>query len=195
MENYKITKLSDLDKTYIDKTVKLFVDGFHNVITISEDKEILRQLFRSAIIPHMFYVCLHDEEVIGLLGYGNNEKRAVYFNKEICKKIFGEFKGSVICWQMNMIMGRPVVKGDTEGYIDFLTTHVNYRGKGIATQLIAYICKDMNYESYSLEVLSTNVNAKRLYENLGFETEKINKNIFVRLGGLGSLIEMKKIYK
>ncbi|KNF08330.1 hypothetical protein CLPU_8c00950 [Gottschalkia purinilytica] len=98
MESYKIMKLRDLDETYIYKTVKLFVDGFHNVITVSKDKEILRQLFYSTIIPDMFYVCLDGEEVIGLLGYGNKQKRAVYFNKEICKKLFGKLKGSLVCW-------------------------------------------------------------------------------------------------
>lgn len=91
-----------------------------------------------------------------------------------------------------MIMGKPVVKEDTECSIDFLTTDVNYRRKGIATQLIGYIYKDMNYESYLLEVFSTNTNAKRLYEKLGFETQEIQKNIFIRLRGLGSIIKMKK---
>lgn len=50
--------------------------------------------------------------------------------------------------------------------------HVDYRGKGLAYEsylkFIPFIRKEVNVSTINLEVLSTNIRAKKLYEKLGF---------------------------
>ena len=93
--------------------------------------------------------------------------------------------------QMGGMLHEITVHGINEGYIDYITTDDNYRGKGIATRLIKYASDKLSYESLSLDVLSKNTTAKRLYEHLGFVQTHIKRNPLVILGGFGSQIVMK----
>ena len=85
----------------------------------------------------------------------------------------GKFKGAMIYMQMGGMLHEITVHGINEGY--YITTDDNYRGKGIATRLIQYACDTFPYASYTLDVLSKNTTAKRLYEHLEFVQTNIKK--------------------
>lgn len=196
MENkteYKIKKLSELNPSQVEQAVAIFIDGFYYIYAkaVSKDKTLLKELFIDAFDYDMVFVCLYEERVVGFLGLGNSQKRCLALSKETCKRLFGNFKGAIIYMQMGGMLHEITVHGINEGYIDYITTDDNYRGKGIATRLIKYASDKLYYESLSLDVLSKNTTAKRLYEHLGFVQTHIKRNPLVILGGFGSQIVMK----
>ena len=196
MENkteYKIKKLSELNPSQVEQAVAIFIDGFYYIYAkaVSKDKTLLKELFIDAFDYDMVFVCLYEERVVGFLGLGNSHKRCLALSKETCKRLFGNFKGAIIYMQMGGMLHEITVHGINEGYIDYITTDDNYRGKGIATRLIKYASDKLPYESLSLDVLSKNTTAKRLYEHLGFVQTHIKRNPLVILGGFGSQIVMK----
>lgn len=113
-----------------------------------------------------------ENKVLGFVGIATNKIRPIKLKQEVCINLFGKMQGSIICKQMNGIFQSKVVKEDTDLYIDSLATSKEARGKGIATKLLTY-CFDLpEYENYYIEVLSKNINAKSLYEKLGFRIVK-----------------------
>lgn len=190
---YKIKKLSELSCSQTEHAVALFVDGFYYIFkkAVSKDKALLQQLFIDAFDCDMVFVCLHEERIVGFLGLGNSKKRCVTLSKVTCKHLLGKMKGSLIYLQMGGMLHEITVHEMNEGYIDYLTTDSDYRGKGIATMLIKYVCDTLPYTSYSLDVLSKNDTAKRLYEHLGFIQTKTKKSPLVMLSGMGYPIVMK----
>lgn len=190
---YEIMKLSELNPSQVEQAVAIFIDGFYYIYAkaVSKDKTLLKELFIDAFDYDMVFVCLYEKRVVGFLGLGNSYKRCIAFSKETCKRLFGSFKGAMIYMQMGGMLHELTVHGINEGYIDYITTDDSYRGKGIATRLIKYACDTLSYESYTLDVLSKNKTAKRLYEHLGFVQTNIKKNPLVMLGGFGNQIVMK----
>ncbi|MDO4275666.1 MAG: GNAT family N-acetyltransferase [Eubacteriales bacterium] len=190
---YEIKKLSELNRLQVEQAVAIFIDGFYYIYekAVSKDKTLLKKLFIDAFDHDMVFVCLHEGRVVGFLGLGNSHKRCVALSKETCKRLFGKFKGAVLYMQIGGMLHEITVHEKNEGYIDYITTDDNYRGKGIATRLIKYACDTLSYESYTLDVLSKNTTAKRLYEHLGFVQTNIKKNPLIMLGGFGNQIVMK----
>lgn len=190
---YEIKKLSELNSSQVEQAIALFVDGFYYIYkkAISKDKALLQQLFIDAFDCDMVFVCLHEKRIVGFLGLGNRIKRCVALNKETFKRLLGKFRGTMIYLQMGGMLHEITVHGTDEGYIDYITTDSDYRGKGIATKLIKYVCDTLPYKSYTLDVLSKNNAAKRLYEHLGFDQIQIKKNPLVMLSGFGYQIVMK----
>ena len=94
------------------------------------------QLFEPALRNDMAYVCLDGEKVVGLLAYSDNKRRAFDIERSGVSRGFGPVKSRVIKTQLMFIIGKPAVKRDDEGYIDFLTTDPACRGQGIATKMI-----------------------------------------------------------
>lgn len=190
---YEIKKLSELNHAQVEQAVAVFIDGFYSIYAkaVSKDKTLLKELFIDAFDCDMVYVCLYEGRVVGFLGLGNSHKRCVALSKETCKHLLGNFKGAMIYMQMSGMLHEITVHGINEGYIDYIATDDNYRRKGIATRLIKYACDTLPYESYTLDVLSKNTTAKRLYEHLGFVQIKIKKNPLVILSGMGYQIVMK----
>jgi ribosomal protein S18 acetylase RimI-like enzyme len=89
------------------------------------------------------------------------------------------------------LLEKPNVKNDTDICIDYIATDESYRGKGIATKLIEYVCNGLGYKECYLEVLSRNVTAKRLYEHTGFvEYKRVHNPVSLMHGDC--IIEMKK---
>lgn len=190
---YEIKKLSELNHSQVEQAVAIFINGFYYIYAkaVSKDKTLLKELFIDALDYDMVFVCLYEDLVVGFLGLGNSHKRCVTLSKETCKRLFGNFKGAMIYMQMGGILHEISVHEINEGYIDYITTDDNHRGKGIATRLIKYACDTLSYESYTLDVLSKNTTAKRLYEYLGFIQTHIKKNPLIMLAGFGNQIVMR----
>ncbi|MBS5823545.1 MAG: GNAT family N-acetyltransferase [Clostridium argentinense] len=195
MFDLQVYCLSDLHETKKRETVELFVDGFRNIFLFTENKFELIELFLPSLDTSMIYVCCYKEKVVGVLGIGTNKKRVFCFDIKVCQKIFGKIKGMMIYKQLKLIAESPAVKKDSDLYIDYLTTDVSMRGKGIAIKLLDFACQLPEYNECYLEVLSKNTNAKGLYEKLGFKVYKKSFNFFTIIQGFGYPIKMKKRIK
>lgn len=96
MKNFSIVKLSELDEEYKREATGLFVEGFHKMFSFTKDREVLNELFFYSLDFFMIYITLEKEKVVGLLGIGTNEKRAVSLKKEVFKRLLGNGKGTIV---------------------------------------------------------------------------------------------------
>ena len=187
-----IVLLSELDERYADQAMDVFVDSFYGMFSkmIDKDKTVLHELFLHSFDRSMVYVCLKEDRVVGFLALGNAQRRPLHAPLQLCRKLFGRLKGSGMHWGLGTLR-KPVVKGAHEGHIDHLATAADCRGQGIASSLIGHLCASLPYRSYTLEVLSKNTNARRLYERLGFRQIAAHFNPATSVYGFGRPLVMK----
>lgn len=191
---YEIKRLCELDEGQVHQAITIFVDGFYNIfsLAVTKDKEILHALFLASFNRDMVYVLLDGGEVLGFMGLGNSERRAVRLDRDACIQLFGKWQGKMLYKQMGGMLEKINVQHGQEVYIDYVTTSQTYRGKGIASHLFKYVFETLPYTTYTLDVMSKNVNALRLYESLGFRKVKYMFNPITLICGLGRPILMRK---
>ena len=95
MDN-KIIEFGELNSSQKGQAVELFLEGFGDFMTFSKDEEKKKKLFLEIFSPDLFVCYLENDNVLGLMGLGNNKTRPIDFKKEICQKYFGKFKGFII---------------------------------------------------------------------------------------------------
>lgn len=188
---YEIKRMTEINDKQFEEAIYVFVDSFQHLFTFAKNSEDLIVLFRESFVKEMIYVYIEDEKVLGFLGIATNKQRPLLFSTDVCKQLFGNIKGGIIYKQLNAMLTKPVVNKDDELYIDHLATSQKARGKGIGTTLLKYAFAMPGYTTWYLEVLSKNLNAKRLYESLGFVAYKKQYSLLA-LQGVGNPIKMKK---
>ncbi len=192
MDEFIYERLDNLDESYKQQAVRLFIDGFRHVFSFAKDDSELEALFCESFDYSMIYVCLYHDKVVGVLALGTNKKRVFRFNLDKCRQIFGRRKGGMLYRMLRSMGETPAVKNDNELYIDYLTTDKTLRRKGIASSLLDFACRLPDYDECFLEVLSNNKTARFLYEKVGFTVCKKGFNFFTAIQGLGYPIIMKK---
>lgn len=192
--NYRIKSLSELGKEYNEEVASLYVEAFNNKMKImSNDKEKLKRIFKDSFNDDMYYIALDGDEVIGIAACSNNKKRANKFNISILKKEFGVVKAVFYFGLLKAILEVPTARNEKEGYIESVATVYNYRGKGVATSLFNHIHKTCKYEKYILDVIHGNDNAKHLYENLGYNTYKVDKGLLLKIMNVEAMYLMEYV--
>ncbi len=193
MNRYEIKVYNQLNSIQKEETIDVFLEGFGHMMKFSKDNNELKSLFATAFHPSYIYACLENDKVLGILGIALNNIRPIKLDYGKCVSIYGKLKGSIICKQMNSIFQSQVVKKETDIYIDVLATTKKARGRGVATRLLEYAFFSLpNYKECYIEVLSKNMNAKRLYEKSGFIECKNMPFSFTTLMGLGYPIKLKR---
>lgn len=192
MNQYEIIEYGQLSNRQKDEAIEIFIEGFGHMMTFSKDKEELKNLFSNAFHPSFVSACVEKDTVLGIMGIATNNLRPIQLKLDQCIRIYGKFKGKLIYKQMNRIFQSQVVKRSTDLYIDVLATTMNARGKGVATKLLEYAFSLPQYEECYIEVLSRNLNAKRLYEKCGFIEYKKKYFSFARIMGQGYPIKLRR---
>jgi ribosomal protein S18 acetylase RimI-like enzyme len=106
------------------------------------------------------------------------------------QKAFGLIQGGLIYLMMHQ---QPIPIETHQAYIEDIVTAGDARGKGVATKLITHLMNSLPYDEYTLEVVDTNVNAKKLSEKLGFVVfEKKEQRLFKKQAGFNERIYMQK---
>jgi ribosomal protein S18 acetylase RimI-like enzyme len=189
---YGILKLSEVDGDAVDQATAIFVDGLYNVLSaLSKDKEVLKELFKESFQYDLVYACLHNGEAVGFVGIGNSSKRPASNMKiETFERLLGK-NARMIYKFAAPPFSKPRMDNENTVEIEFLATARHFRGKGVATQLIKYVCDNLDYEHCVLDVYSKNPTAIRLYEHLGFRQVGIKSEWMLRLRGIGKTITMK----
>lgn len=189
---YRITTLSRLNGEQVLAAIRIFIDGFYNIFSISvtRDRDILCHLFEDSFVRDKIFICLDGDTPVGFLGLADCSGRVVKLHLDTCIRLFGKRKGKMLYRQMGKMLEKINVKTDREAYIDFVATDDKYRGKGVATRLFRYIFRELPYRSYTLDVLSKNIPARHLYETLGFQKVKTLFSPLTVLFGFGSTILM-----
>lgn len=190
-----IVPAESLNEVQKVELVNIFVDSFAYMFAFTNKREDLVDLFSVSLDYSMMYACLADDKVLGLLGLGTNKKRTVVVDVTTYRSIFGDKSGKMIARIMKMMCGKPVVKLDTDLYIDFLAVGKNLRGQGIGTLLLDFTFAMPEYKDSYLDVLSKNTEAKKLYERLGYHVHKKNYLTVFFLGDGSYLIKMKRPFQ
>ena len=136
-------------------------------------------------------MALDNGEVIACFGLSKGGSRLYKKDGYSYTKEFGAIKGFVIGQTIYQILGKPHNITADYGYIEFVTTLAEYRGKGIMKELLKHVIEKGEYRKYMLDVASNNENAIKLYESLGFtETHRV-KEKFAKQAGFEYKIFMK----
>ncbi len=172
--------------------VEVFIDGFGHLFNFNKDKDKYIKLLCVSFHPQNSYCYIIDEKVVGVMMLATNRLRPLKFNEEEAIKLFGKFRGTMMCRQINSFFQSKVVENNSDLYIDEIAVSNTARGQGIGTKLLQHAFSMKGFNAYYLEVLSKNTNAKRLYERLGFKVYKKDYFSPVRLLGYGYSIKMRK---
>jgi ribosomal protein S18 acetylase RimI-like enzyme len=178
----EIKSAKDVNGNIQEKISKLYVEAFgEDWDAISKSPEKLVKVFTHMFVVDDFYVCIIDNEVVGMAACANKEAYSIKHDKKVLIKELGLIKGLATNMFLNKIFTKPPkypMEIDSKtGSIENVVTNSNYRKKGIATSLMEYIFALNMYEKYILEVVDTNENAIKLYKKLGFKevcTQKIH---------------------
>ncbi|MDR1629407.1 MAG: GNAT family N-acetyltransferase [Oscillospiraceae bacterium] len=176
---------------------KIFVDGFyHWLYYFSKDKKKLADAFSHMFNLDIFYVALSDSQICGMAACSDGKMKSVHLEKKRLKKYLGFVKGTIAYTVLKQEFEEKqypfLIEQDT-GCIEFVATSSEYRGKGVATEIITNIFRDTPYTNYVLEVADTNQNAVNLYKKLGFKEFKRVEEKHSKRSGINYLVYMRYI--
>lgn len=173
-----IQRLAELDDRYLKQAANVYVDGFYKELSyLSEDRAKLARAFMSSFVKEQFFVALYNDRVVGIAAYSTEWQDAQKLDKRVMRREFGMVRGWLVATALND-MSVKIAK--RQCLIENVTTDKEFRGRGIANQLLTYIISLQEYEEYTLEVADTNTRAVKLYEKLGFKVIKKAKQRFFR---------------
>ncbi|MGN7942326.1 GNAT family N-acetyltransferase [Virgibacillus sp. 6R] len=176
-DKVKIIKADRIDKD-IDvrnQMAEIFAEGFAQwLVYFSKDKNILAKAFAHMFVLDQFYVAMVDNKVAGMTACTDGNTLSVRLNKNELRKYLGFIKGSMAGIFLKKEFEAPYKDFPTKtGSIEFVGTASEFRGKGVASQMIQHIIQNTPYHHYLIEeVADTNIPAMRLYEKLGFKEYK-----------------------
>ncbi|WP_431308920.1 GNAT family N-acetyltransferase [Halalkalibacter flavus] len=179
---------------------EIFTEGFSQWLGyFSKDKNKIAKAFAHMFVLNQFYVAITNDKVAGMTACTDGKTLSVRLNKKELRKHLGFFKGS---------MAGIFLKKEFEalfenfppntGSIEFVGTASEFRGQGVASQIIQHIFENTPYKEYVIEeVADTNTPAMRLYKKLGFEEYKrkpLPKKI-AKKNGINNLLSLKYMKK
>ncbi|AWP27429.1 N-acetyltransferase [Paenibacillus sp. Cedars] len=172
-----------------------FAEGFTQWLGFfSKDPKKIAASFAHMFILDQFYVAVSNGQVIGMAACTDGASFSVQLDKKELRKHLGFFKGSMAAIflkkEFETTPGHP---SPCAGSIEFVGTAAEFRGQGVASQLICHILEHTPYQVYLIDgVADTNIPAMKLYHKLGFDeykrkpipvkqAKKIGINYFVSL--------------
>ncbi|MCB5238677.1 N-acetyltransferase [Niallia alba] len=179
---------------------QIFAEGFAQWLGyFSKDKNIIAKAFSHMFILDQFYVAIENNKVAGMTACTDGKALSVQLNKKELRRHLGFFKGSIAGIVLKKEFEAPYENFPVNtGSIEFVGTASEFRGQGIATQIIKDIMENTPYSEFLIEeVADTNIPAMRLYEKLGFEEYK-RKPIpekMAKRNGINNLLSLKYVKK
>lgn len=176
---------------------KIFAEGFTQwLVFFSKDPNRIAAAFAHMFVLNQFYVALYEEQVAGMAACTDGASTSVKLDKKELRKHLGFIKGTLAGIFLKKEFERIVVHplSGTAGSIEFVGTAAEFRGQGIASQLIRHILEHTPYETYLIEeVADTNTPAMKLYSKLGFKEYK-RKQIPIKVArkiGVNYIVSLK----
>lgn len=201
-EDYKFI-IVKADKTDLDvrkQMCEIFAEGFTQWLGFfSKDKKIIAKAFAHMFVLNQFYVAIANDKVAGMAACTDGKTLSVRLNKKELRKYLGLFKGSMAGIFLKKEFEAPYESfPPNTGSIEFVGTATDFRGRGVASQIIHYVFENTPYNDYVIdEVADTNIPAMKLYTKLGFEEYK-RKPIpekMAKKNGINNLLSLKYVKK
>lgn len=170
-EGYKFTVIR-ADKTGLDvrnQMSRIFADGFTQWLGyFSKDTNVISKAFAHMFVLDQFYIAIADNKIAGMVACTDCNTLSVRLNKKELRKYLGFVKGSIAGIILKKEFEAPFKNPPADtGSIEYVGTAFEFRGKGVATQIIQYIFDNTPYTEYIIEeVADTNIPAMNLYKKI-----------------------------
>nr|WP_174616343.1 N-acetyltransferase [Virgibacillus ihumii] len=154
---------------------KIFAEGFSEWLDyFSKDKSKIANAFAHMFVLDQFYVAIANNKVAGMAACTDGKTLSIRLNKKELRKHLGFLKGSIAGIVLKKEWEAPFENfPPNSGSIEFVGTAIEFRGNGVASQIIRHILENDQYNDYVIEeVADTNIPAVELYIKLGFEEYK-----------------------
>lgn len=154
---------------------EIFAEGFTQWLGLfSKDPKKIGASFAHMFILDQFYVAVSKGQVIGMAACTDGASFSVKLDNKELRQHLGFFKGSMAAiFLKKEFETRPEYPSPGTGSIEFVGTAAEFKGQGVASQLIRHILKHTPYQAYVIDgVADTNMPAMNLYHKLGFEEYK-----------------------
>lgn len=197
---FLIVKADQTDLDARTQMSEIFAEGFTQWLGFfSKDKKVIAKAFAHMFILDQFFVAIANGKIAGVTACTDGTKKSVSLNDKELRKHLGFFKGSMAAIFLKKEFEAPYENfPPNTGSIEFVGTAPQFRGQGVASQIIKYIIENTSYNDYVIdEVADTNIPAMRLYEKLGFE-EYRRKSIpekMAKKNGINNLLSLKYVKK
>jgi len=172
IECYEVREeISEIINFVKSKDTKLTAYMDSKVFYISlQDIFYIDTVDNKVFVLDQYYVAVADNKIAGMVACTDCRTLSVRLNKNELRKYLGFFKGSIAAIVLKKEFESPYENPAPEtGSIEFVGTASEFRGKGVASQIINHIIKNTAYREYLIkEVADTNTPAMNLYKKLGF---------------------------
>lgn len=151
---------------------EVFAEGFSQWLTyFSNDKTKIAEAFAPTFQLDTFYIAVSGKKTAGIVACTNTKDLALNLDNAEFRKQFGFIKGTIANIVLKKEFGQAFgIRLKDTGSIEFVGTHPDFRGQGVATQLLHFIMENTPYTTFLIEeVADTNVPAMNLYTKLGFK--------------------------
>lgn len=157
-----IRKAEDND---LEAVAKLLVKSFsHSLSFLGANAEVI---VSKSIRAKGFYVA-EQGRIIGVVALSDCNSSAIQLDKRAMKSCLGALKGTILSIFAAREIKPKVILADSEAFIDAVAIDEEFRGNGIAKQMIEHILTQNKYDAVFLEVLDANAAAISSYRKCGF---------------------------
>ncbi|MEX3715852.1 GNAT family N-acetyltransferase [Cytobacillus horneckiae] len=170
-----IVKADKIDLDVRLQISEIFAEGFTQWLGyFSKDKSTIAKAFAHMFVLNQFYVAIANDKVAGMTACTDGKTFSIKLNKKELRKHLGFLKGSIAGIFLKKEFEAPYEKfPPNTGSIEFVGTAHEFKGQGVASQIIQYIFENTPYKNYVIEeVADTNIPAMNLYKKLGFKEYK-----------------------
>lgn len=174
-DKFIVAKADGMEFDVRKQISEIFAEGFTQWLGyFSKDKNIIAKAFSHMFVLNQFYVAIANDKVAGMAACTDGKTLSVRLNKKELRKHLGFFKGSMAGIVLKKEFEAPYENFPLNtGSIEFVGTAPEFRGQGVASQIIRHIIENTPYNNYVIEeVADTNTPAIKLYKKLGFEEYK-----------------------
>jgi ribosomal protein S18 acetylase RimI-like enzyme len=174
-DKFTIVKANKIDIDVRRQMAEIFAEGFTQwLVFFSKDKNIIARAFAHMFVLDQFYVAIADGEIAGVTACTDGKTLSVRLNKKELRRHLGFFKGSMAGIFLKKEFEAPYENfPPNTGSVEFVGTAHEFRGQGVASQIIRHIFENTTYNNYVIEeVADTNTPAMNLYKKMGFEEYK-----------------------
>lgn len=191
----EIIKISTAQRDLRPDISVIFVDGFYEWLKFfSKDKAKLARTFTHIFNPTVFYAAVENDTVLGFAACTDGRVPSIRLQQREFRRHSGFIKGTLAYYILKREFEDkpyPFQIEPTMGAVEFVATNRQFRGRGVATQIIQYIHANTPLRSYVLEVADTNIKAVRLYEKLGYRVFKQIPEPHAKRSGFNFYLYMK----
>lgn len=195
-EKFKIIKANETNIDVRTEMGVIFAEGFSQWLGFfSKDKNTIARAFAHMFVLDQYYVAISRDKVAGMAACTNGEKLAIKLNKKELRKHLGLYKGTLAGIFLKKEFEASYLNfPPNTGSIEFVGTANEFRGQGVASQIIEHIIEHTPFDNYLIEeVADTNIPAMKLYEKLGFKEYKrkqMPKSV-AKKNGINYLLSLK----